>query len=152
MASEVKSRQFSFPLPNAPQSCVFLHVTVYSKTLMIFLSASSEGAAAPSNLGSFVYAMPNVSPNPTHPFPLKLTASPKMREPGAMPLCTPLFEELPTMDFAARLAKAVAKRAGKPTYVASSVDLTNVGKTHDAADDVAAFKAVIDGIMAAAVV
>jgi hypothetical protein len=62
MASEVQSSQFSFPLPNAPQSRVFVHVTVYQQALLIFLSSSSEGAAAPSNLGSFVYAMPNVRP------------------------------------------------------------------------------------------
>jgi hypothetical protein len=73
-----------------------------------------------------------------------------MRDPASMPLCTPLFEELTTMDFTTRLAKAVAKRSGKPTYVASSVALSNVGGTHDAADDVLAFKAVIDGVMAAA--
>ncbi len=67
MASEVKSRQFSFPLPNAPQSKVFAHVTVYSQALVIFLSASDEGAAAPSNMGSFIYAMPNVGPDPQSP-------------------------------------------------------------------------------------
>jgi hypothetical protein len=67
MASEVKSRQFSFPLPNAPQSKVFAHVTVYSQALVIFLSSSSEGAAAPSNLGSFIYAMPNVSIDDSSP-------------------------------------------------------------------------------------
>jgi len=66
-----------------------------------------------------------------------------------MPLCASLFEELQTMDFTTRLAKAIAKRSAKPTYVASSVDLSNVGKTHDASDDVIAFKAVIDAIMSA---
>jgi len=66
-----------------------------------------------------------------------------------MPLSAPLFEELPTMDFAARLAKAVAKRADRPAYVASSVALSNVGGARDAADDVAAFRTVIDAVMAA---
>jgi hypothetical protein len=150
MADEVKSRQFSFPLPNAPQSRVFVHVTVYAHSLLIYVSSSSEGASPSSNMGSFIYAMPNVRENaPAHALYSSLTSPDQLREPASMPLSTPLFEELPTMDFATRLAKAIAKRAGKPTYVASSAALSNVGKAHEAADDVVAFKAVIDGIMAA---
>jgi hypothetical protein len=141
----VKPREFSFPLPNAPQTKVFLSVTAYDHAVVVFLSAAADGATPPSNMGSFIYALPNASPPPIS----HLTNPLQQRDPAAMPLSAPLFEELETMDFATRLAKAVAKRAERPAYVTSAISLTNVGGKHDAADDVAAFRTVIDAIMAA---
>jgi hypothetical protein len=67
-----------------------------------------------------------------------------------MPLSTPLVEELPTVDFATRLAKAVAMRSGQPTYVTSAVSLSNVGGTHNTTDDVEAFRTIVDAITAVA--
>lgn len=56
--------QLSFPLPRAPNARVNLHLTVYPAALMLFVTTTSPehdaGSTAPA--GSFVYAMPNVSP------------------------------------------------------------------------------------------
>lgn len=58
-----KPLQISFPLPRAPNARVNLHLTVHSKFLLLFVTTTSpehdSGVTAP--VGSFVYAMPNVS-------------------------------------------------------------------------------------------
>jgi hypothetical protein len=53
--------QLSFPLPRSIDTRVYLNLTVKAKAIMLFLtSASAEEAAAPTPLGSFVYALPDV--------------------------------------------------------------------------------------------
>jgi hypothetical protein len=57
-----KSLELSFPLPHAPQTSTHLHLTNHRTSLLVFLTTSSADAAvAAAALGSFVYAMPNVS-------------------------------------------------------------------------------------------
>jgi hypothetical protein len=53
--------QISFPLPNAPQTRVHLHLTNQKHALLIFLTTTGDAGAGPSTLGSFVYSIPNVS-------------------------------------------------------------------------------------------
>lgn len=53
--------QLSFPLPRSLDTRVYLNLTVKSKAIMLFLtSASADEATAPTPLGSFVYALPDV--------------------------------------------------------------------------------------------
>lgn len=53
--------QLSFPLPRSLDTRIYLNLTVKAKAIMLFLtSASAEEAAAPTPLGSFVYALPDV--------------------------------------------------------------------------------------------
>lgn len=55
--------QLSFPLPRSLDSRVYLHLTVKSKAIVLFLTtASMEDAGSPTPLGSFVYALPDVRP------------------------------------------------------------------------------------------
>ena len=52
--------QLSFPLPNAPQTKIHLHLTNQKHALLIFLTTTGDAGAGPSTLGSFVYSIPNV--------------------------------------------------------------------------------------------
>lgn len=62
VATDPEPVQLSFPMPNAPATNIYLHLTVNATSVVLFLSslAADSGAAAVA-MGSFVYAMPNVS-------------------------------------------------------------------------------------------
>jgi hypothetical protein len=54
--------QVSVPLPKSIDSRIYLHLTARSKHIMLFITtASLENATTPTPLGSFVYALPDVS-------------------------------------------------------------------------------------------
>ncbi|KAL1641799.1 hypothetical protein SLS58_005839 [Diplodia intermedia] len=110
-SKQQKPAQLSFPLPRAPNARVNLHLTVYPTSLLLFVTTTSPehdaGVAAP--VGSFVYAMPNRT-NPT-----------------AQPLSTALYPQTPTLDLATRLAKILARRTGRPTYVGNSTSFSSAG-------------------------
>jgi hypothetical protein len=53
--------EVSFPLPRAPHTSIHLQLTNNGPNLLLFLTTSSAESANSSALGSFVYAMPNVS-------------------------------------------------------------------------------------------
>jgi hypothetical protein len=53
-----KPIEIAFPLPNAPRTKVHLSVTKHLHAIIIFVSTGGE---ASTRLGSFVYAIPNVS-------------------------------------------------------------------------------------------
>lgn len=60
-----KPIELSLPLPNAPGSRIHIHLTLYTTSLMLFLtSLTSDAPAGPASLGSFVYAMPDVRAPP----------------------------------------------------------------------------------------
>lgn len=54
--------QISFPLPKAPETNIHLHLTINKVSILLFLTTALNGntSTAPP-LGSFVYALPNVS-------------------------------------------------------------------------------------------
>lgn len=54
--------QLSLPLPRSLGTRIYMQLTVKSKAVVIFLTtASAEEATSPTPLGSFVYALPDVS-------------------------------------------------------------------------------------------
>lgn len=55
------SIEVAFALPKAPHTNIHLQLTDNGPNLLIFLTTSTPDSAALSPLGSFVYAMPNVS-------------------------------------------------------------------------------------------
>ena len=59
-------------------------------------------------MGSFVYAIPDRY-NPSEP------------------LCTALYTTSPTLDFATRMAKVLARKTGKSVHVGNSVSLGGPG-------------------------
>lgn len=53
--------EVSFPLPKAPHTNIHLQLTNNGPNLLLFLTSSTPESTTSSVLGSFVYAMPNVS-------------------------------------------------------------------------------------------
>jgi hypothetical protein len=63
----VRPTELSFPLPKAPETRIYLQLTIQTTSILLFLTTALNGdtsTAAP--LGSFVYALPDVR----RPFPL----------------------------------------------------------------------------------
>jgi len=60
---DLKPQQLSFPLPRALHTTGHVHLTFLDHCIMAFLTTSTPGDSAGSikPLGSFVYAMPDVS-------------------------------------------------------------------------------------------
>jgi hypothetical protein len=54
-----------------------------------------------------------------------------------------------SLDFATRLAKAVARRSGKPTYVGSSMTFASAGMGGDVGEEMEGFRKVVDVVMSA---
>lgn len=54
----------------------------------------------------------------------------------------------PTLEFTTRLARLVAKRSGLPTYVGNSVSLMSAGMGGTADEEMEAFRAVVDAVVA----
>ena len=57
-----KAVDLSFPLPNAPETKIHLRLTINAASLLLFLTTVYGGdAPTAAPLGSFVYALPDVS-------------------------------------------------------------------------------------------
>jgi hypothetical protein len=58
----VKPIELSFPLPKAPETKIHVHLTINTTSIVLFL-ATVYGGDVPTgaSLGSFVYALPDVS-------------------------------------------------------------------------------------------
>ena len=66
---------------------------------------------------------------------------------GAAPLCTPLYTQSNTMDFATRLAKVLARRTGKPVYVGNSMSFAAAGRGGDVEEEMEGFRMVVEVVM-----
>ncbi|KXX73139.1 hypothetical protein MMYC01_206910 [Madurella mycetomatis] len=121
--------QLSIPLPRSLDSRIYLHLTVKSKAILLFLTtASMEEASAPTPLGSFVYALPDKY-NPSQP------------------LSTPLCTVEPTLEFATRLAKLLARKTQLPTYVGNSISFASTGLGGTVEEEMEAFKKVVEVVV-----
>lgn len=60
---QLKPQEISFPLPKALHTTAHVHLTFLETCAMVFLSTTTPGDSAGSvaSMGSFVYAMPDVS-------------------------------------------------------------------------------------------
>ena len=63
VAPHAKPQEFSFPLPKALHTTAHIHLTFLDTCTTVFLATSTPGDSAGSvkPMGSFVYAMPDVS-------------------------------------------------------------------------------------------
>jgi hypothetical protein len=53
--------ELSFPLPKAPDTRVYLRLTIQMTSILLFLTtAMNEDTSTATPLGSFVYALPDV--------------------------------------------------------------------------------------------
>ncbi|MCJ1475423.1 hypothetical protein MMC13_004085 [Lambiella insularis] len=97
------AQYISLRLSLSPHTTLHIHLTPLPTSTLLFLTTTDHAtSASTSALGSFVYAMPN-----------RLTPS--------APLSTVLVPVPGTIDFATRVAKILARKTGKPTYVGCSV-------------------------------
>ncbi|KAL1841938.1 hypothetical protein VTJ49DRAFT_6329 [Mycothermus thermophilus] len=121
--------QLSFPLPRSLDTRIYLHLTVKSKVILLFLTtASPEEASTPTPLGSFVYALPD-------------------RYNPSQPLSTPLCTVEPTLEFTTRVAKALAKRTNRPVYVGNSISLASTGLGGTVEEEMEALVKVVEVAM-----
>lgn len=63
VSPDLKPQQISFPLPKALHTTAHIHLTTLGRCATVFITTSTPGDSAGSYkpLGSFVYAMPDVS-------------------------------------------------------------------------------------------
>ena len=147
MSSGTVPTAFSLPLRLTPHTTLHLQLTSLANANMIFLTTTSlSGSSSVSALGSFVYAMPDVRSITT--LFLFLPSDPSLMidqrlSPTAPPLSTPLYALPSTIEFCTRVAKIIAKRTKKPSYVGCSVSLE--GATVE--EEMEAMQVAIDGIL-----
>ncbi|KAJ6078464.1 hypothetical protein N7467_008217 [Penicillium canescens] len=106
----VKPQELSFTLPRALHTTAHVHLNFMNHCATVFLATSTPGDSGGSikPMGSFVYAMPDrMSP--------KLTIS------------TTLYTSPPSIEYATRIAKILARRLYMPVYVGCSIDPHSLG-------------------------
>ena len=107
-ASSSTATHLTIPLGLSPHTSLQACIEPLAHVCMIFLTTTTPASSSPAALGSFVYAIPN-------------------RLKPAEPLCTALYAQPSTVDFATRVAKVVARKLKKPIYVGWSGELGAVG-------------------------
>lgn len=61
MATQAQTFQLSFPLPRSLDTRIYVHLTVHAKSVVILLTTAAADESSPPPMGSFVYALPDVS-------------------------------------------------------------------------------------------
>lgn len=60
--AETETVQLSVPLPRSLDTRIYMRLSTKAKAITLFLTtAAQDELAAPTPMGSFVYALPNVS-------------------------------------------------------------------------------------------
>jgi hypothetical protein len=141
--------ELSFPLPKAPETRIHLYLTIQATSLLLFLTTALNGdtsTAAP--LGSFVYALPDVScrfHNLSHQFNLELTSEQRIN-PGQA-LSTPLYTYESSVEFTTRLAKLLARKTQRPVYVGNSISFASAGMGGTVEEEMEGFRKVVEVVM-----
>ncbi|KAL8770984.1 MAG: hypothetical protein Q9209_003403 [Squamulea sp. 1 TL-2023] len=118
-------KQVAIPLPLTPHTTLHLQITALETSNLIFLTSTDPSSSGSlSALGSFVYAMPN-------------------RLQPSDPLCTVLYSQTGSIEFANRVAKILARRTGKPNYVGCSVVFGNPSVE----EEMAGVRAVVEEVL-----
>lgn len=144
-----KLHEVSFPLPGSLETRIHLSVTASEKSVMVFVTTCASDSEATNPMGSFVYALPTVRVYMPLLILIIFTAFPKSlltllkSKNSSEPLSTALFTAEQTVDFATRLAKLVAKRSGRPTYVSSSLSLQSTILGGTVEEEMEAFQRVV---------
>jgi len=141
--------EVAFPLPKAPHTNVHLQLTDNGPSLLLFLTTTTPDSPSVTTMGSFVFAMPNVSfrnlenivniPNEKNKANEWL-----QRVSPADTLSTPLFTNSGTLDFATRLSKLLARRTGKPVYVGNSTSFASAGMGGTVEEELEGVKRVVE--------
>lgn len=144
----VRPIELSFPLPKAPETRIHLHLTINTTSLVLFLTTSLSGdTSTTAPLGSFVYALPDVSLASCHSHPYKSDRSSQRINPGQT-LSTPLYTYESSLEFTTRLAKLLARKTGKATYVGNSISFASAGMGGTVEEEMEGFKKVVEVVVA----
>ncbi|KAN0115066.1 hypothetical protein V8E51_004610 [Hyaloscypha variabilis] len=121
--------ELSFPLPKAPDTRVYLRLTIQMTSILLFLTTAMNGDTSTATpLGSFVYALPD-RVNPAHT------------------ISTPLFTYESSIEFTTRLARLLARKIAKPVYVGNSISFASAGLGGTVEEEMEGFKKVVEVIM-----
>ncbi len=141
-SGDTQTVTFSTPLPHSLDAQIHVRLTTRAKCLMLFVTTTGvdEGdTLAP--LGSFVYAMPDVRPSLRCVLYGHQTDSVQRFKPSE-PLCTNIYVDESSLEFAGRLARLVVKRTQQPVYVSCSLSLDRMGLGGTVEEVLEAFRAV----------
>ncbi|KAL9006310.1 MAG: hypothetical protein Q9188_000909 [Gyalolechia gomerana] len=126
-------KPLAIPLPFSPNTTLHIQITRLETSSLIFLTSTDPSTSSSlSALGSFVYAVPN-----------QILIAKFQRLQPSDPLCTALYSLPSSIDFATRVAKILARKTGKPTYVGCSVVLGNP----PVEEEVAGMRAAVEEVM-----
>ncbi|RDW71146.1 hypothetical protein BP6252_07709 [Coleophoma cylindrospora] len=128
-APSVLPISLSFPLPKAPETRLHLQLTIHQTSILLFLTTSLSGdLSTTAPLGSFVYALPDrINPGQT--------------------LSTPLYTYESSVEFTTRLAKLLARKTGKATYVGNSISFASAGMGGTVEEEMEGFRKVVEVVM-----
>ena len=150
--SSARPIELSFPMPKAPETSIHVHLTINTTSLLLFLAPSTSGeASSTASMGSFVYAIPDVCELLTIPtlnsllFGTVLTYL--QRTNTGQTISTPLFVQESTLEFTTRMAKLLARKSGKPTYVGNSLSFVSAGMGGTVEEEMEGFKKVVEVVM-----
>jgi hypothetical protein len=73
----------------------------------------------------------------------------KQNDRSTIPLSTPLYSDLQTVDFATRLAQTIARRTNKPTYVGNSISIASAGRGGNVEEEMESLKKIVQVSLAA---
>ncbi|WZH47485.1 uncharacterized protein QYS62_008630 [Fusarium acuminatum] len=125
--------ELSVPLPRSLDTRIYLRLSTKAKSIVLFTTtASQDELAAPVSMGSFIYALPNVS-----------TA----RFYQAQPLSTTLYSSETSVEFTTRLAKLLARKSQLPVYVTNSISFANAGMGGTVEEEMEAFKTIVQVVV-----
>ncbi|PKS11662.1 hypothetical protein jhhlp_001813 [Lomentospora prolificans] len=131
--------ELSFPLPRALDTRVYAHLTLREKSVVVFLTTSTTD---------------DLSTPPSMVFHVNLHLYAELEELTALqrfnpnqPISTALYTQESNLEFATRIAKLLARRTQLPTYVGSSLNLSNMGMGGTPEEEMEAFRKVIEVIL-----
>ena len=132
------------PLPLSPHTTLHLQITALTTSTLVFITTTDPSTTSSlSALGSFVYSMPNVKQSPPNLPRFTATNLRVQRFQPTEALSTPLYAVPGSIDFTTRVAKILARKTGKPSYVGSSAVFGNYGIE----EEMAGLRAVVEGVM-----
>ncbi|KAK4163537.1 hypothetical protein QBC43DRAFT_319261 [Cladorrhinum sp. PSN259] len=130
--STSRSASLSIPLPYSQTERIYISLGLREKAITVFLTTATEEEAASGGaqtpLGSFVYGMPDKY-NPTQP------------------LSTALCTVEPTIEFATRLAKLIARKKQMPVYVGNSISFRSTGLGGSVEEEMEGFGVVVRAVL-----
>jgi hypothetical protein len=138
--------ELSVPLPRSLDTRIYLRLSTKAKSVLLNLTtASQDELATPTSMGSFVYALPNVSAT-IYSCDAQLLRFCQRLDP-VQPLSTTLYSSESSVEFTTRLAKLLARRTQLPVYVSNSMSFADAGMGGTVEEEMEAFKTIVQIVL-----